>query len=112
MEKLLEIKKLFVPLCRGWYDNPTDAAGSAIETTTVMATLKYTTRQINGNYKIKVSGLYDGKKVNTLVGVSGLIKMVNDIELTNRLLDRAFACMDDKVCCKLRRGIRITFYVA
>ena len=47
-----------------------------------MATLKYTTREINANYKIKVSGLFDGKKVNTLVGVSGLIKMVNDIELT------------------------------
>ena len=77
-----------------------------------MATLKYTTREINANYKIKVSGLFDGKKVNTLVGVSGLIKMVNDIELTNRLLDRAFATMDDKVCCKLRRGIKISFYVA
>lgn len=76
-----------------------------------MATLKYTTRQINKNYKIKVSGLYDGQKVNTLVGVSGLLKIVNDIELTNRLLDRAFACMDDKVVCKLRRGIRVSFYV-
>lgn len=77
-----------------------------------MATLKYTTKEINRNYKIKVSGLYEGAKVNTLVGVSGLVRMVNDIELTNRLLDRAFACMDDKVCCKLRRGIRITFYIA
>lgn len=82
------------------------------QTTTVMATLKYTTREINANYKIKVSGLFDGKKVNTLVGVSGLIKMVNDIELTNRLLDRAFATMDDKVVCKLRRGLKISFYVA
>ena len=82
------------------------------QTTTVMATLKYTTREINANYKIKVSGLFDGKKVNTLVGVSGLIKMVNDIELTNRLLDRAFATMDDKCVCKLRRGIKISFYVA
>lgn len=77
-----------------------------------MATLKYTTREINHNYKIKVSGVYEGSKVNTLVGVSGLIRMVNDIDLTNRLLDRAFSCMEDKVCCKLRRGIRITFYVA
>lgn len=77
-----------------------------------MATLKYTTREINGNYKIKVSGLYDGKKINTLVGVSGLLRIVNDIDLTNRLLDRAFATLDDKVCCKLRRGVRITFYVA
>lgn len=77
-----------------------------------MATLKYTTREINGNYKIKVSGLYDGKKINTLVGVSGLLRIVNDIDITNRLLDRAFATLDDKVCCKLRRGVRITFYVA
>ena len=77
-----------------------------------MTTLKYSTRQINGNYKIKVSGTYDGKKVNTLVGVSGLIKMVNDIELTNRLLDRAFNDMTDCCVCKLRRGLKIFFYVA
>lgn len=77
-----------------------------------MATLKYTTREINRNYKIKVSGLYDGTKINTLVGVSGLVKMVNDIELTNRLLDRAFATMDDVCVCKLRRGLKISFYVA
>ena len=77
-----------------------------------MATLKYTTREINHNYKIKVSGVYEGSKVNTLVGVSGLLRMVNDIDLTNRLLDRAFSCMDDVCVCKLRRGIKISFYVA
>lgn len=77
-----------------------------------MATLKYTTREINHNFKIKVSGNYDGQKVNTLVGVSGLIRMVNDIELTNRLLDRAFSTMNDVCICKLRRGIKISFYVA
>lgn len=77
-----------------------------------MATLKYTTREINRNYKIKVYGLFDGKKVNTLVGVSGFLKMVNDIELSNRLLDRAFNCLEDKCVCKLRRGIKISFYVA
>lgn len=77
-----------------------------------MTTLKYTTREINHNFKIKVSGLYEGEKVNTLVGVSGLVRMVNDIELTNRLLDRAFSCMDDACICKLRRGIKISFYYA
>ena len=91
---------------------PTDAAGSAIETTTVMATLKYTTKEINRNYKIKVSGLYEGSKINTLVGVSGLIRLVGDIELTNRLLDRAFNDMTNCCVCKLRRGIKISFYVA
>ena len=77
-----------------------------------MATLKYTTREINGNYKIKVSGLFDGKKVNTLVGVSGFLKMVDDVELCNRLWDRAFRSMDDKCVCKLRRGLKISFYIA
>ena len=77
-----------------------------------MATLKYTTREINANYKIKVSGMYEGNKINTLVGVSGLIRLVVDIELTNRLLDRAFNCMEDVCVCKLRRGIKVSFYVA
>ena len=77
-----------------------------------MATLKYTTKKINGNWKIKVSGLFDGKKINTLVGVAGLVRIVADLELTNRLLDRAFNSLDDKCVCKLRRGIKISFYAA
>ena len=77
-----------------------------------MATLKYTTREINRNYKIKVSGIYDGAKVNTLVGVTGLVRIVADLELTNRLLDRAFNSLEDKCVCKLRRGIKISFYIA
>jgi len=75
-----------------------------------MTTLNYTTRQINREFKIKVSGLYEGKKINTLVGVSGLLRLVADIELTNRLLDRAFDCPLDKCVCRLRRGIIISFY--
>lgn len=75
-------------------------------------TLNYTTREINRNYKIKVSGIYEGEKVNTLVGVSGLVRMIGDIALTNRLLDRAFADMSDCCVCKLRRGLKISFYVA
>ena len=71
--------------------------------------LRYTTREINRNYKIKVAGLVDGSKVNTLVGVSGLIGMVG-VEMANKLLDRAFRCMDDKQICKLRRGLKITLY--
>lgn len=77
-----------------------------------MTTLKYTTKSINRNFKIKVSGIVADSKINTLVGVSGLVRLVNDIELTNRLLDRAFASKDDKVVCKLRRGIKISFYYA
>jgi hypothetical protein len=75
------------------------------------ATLKYTTKEINRTYKIKVSGMVDGKKINTLVGVSGLIDLVNNMELTNRLLNRAFSDPSDVCVCKLRRGIKISFYV-
>ena len=75
-----------------------------------MATLKYTSKEINFEFKIKVSGIFEGSKVNTLVGVSGLLRMVKDIELCNRLLDRAFASMTDSCICKLRRGLKISFY--
>ena len=74
------------------------------------AELNYTTREINRNFKIKVSGIYEGQKISTLVGVSGLLKIVNDIDLTNRLLDRAFNSGSDKEICKLRRGIKVSFY--
>lgn len=75
-----------------------------------MATLKYTARDINHNFKIKVYGIYNGQKVDKLVGVSGFLAMVEDVELCNRLLDRAFKTMKDKEVCKLRRGIKFTFY--
>ena len=75
-----------------------------------MERLNYKVRDINRNFKIKVSGIIDEKKINTLVGVSGLIRMVDDVELTNRLLDRAFNSREDRCICKLRRGLRIGFY--
>lgn len=73
--------------------------------------LNYSTREINRNFKIKVSGIVEGHKVNTLVGVTGFIAYVGDVALCNRLLNRAFNTMNDKEVCKLRRGIRISFYV-
>lgn len=51
--------------------------------------LEYTTKEINRTFKIKVNGLFNGKKINTLVGVSGLIKLVG-VEMANKLLRRAF----------------------
>lgn len=89
----------------------TDAAGSAMKQSDTMATLNYTKKEINRDYLIKVSGIVDGQRINTLVGVSGLLKIVGDLELTNRLLDRAFASIDDNCVCKLRRGVKISFYL-
>lgn len=72
--------------------------------------LNYTTKEINTNFRIKVNGIVDGKKVNTLVGVSGLIKLIG-VEMVNKMLRRAFAGKDDKLVCKLRRGIKVSFHV-
>jgi hypothetical protein len=77
-----------------------------------MEQLNYSVSEINRNFKIKVFGHINGRKINTLVGVSGLIKLLDGaIDLVNRLLDRAFNSKGDKCVCKLRRGLQISFYV-
>ena len=74
--------------------------------------LNYSTSEINRNFKIKVFGRINGRKVNTLVGVSGLLRILDGAtDLVNRLLDRAFNSRGDKCVCKLRRGLQISFYV-
>lgn len=72
--------------------------------------LEYTTKEINRNFRIKINGIVDGKKVNKLVGVKGLIELIG-VEMANKMLRRAFNGTDDKTVCKLRRGIKISFYV-
>ena len=77
-----------------------------------MKNLIYTTTEINRNFRIKVFGIDEtGKKVNKLMGVSGAMRLVGDIKIFNNLLDRAFNSMDDVCVCKLRRGVKVSFYV-
>lgn len=72
--------------------------------------LKYSTSEINMNFKIKVHTVNKyGRNINMLVGVAGLVRLIG-VEMTNKLLDRSFASADDKCICKLRRGVRVTFY--
>lgn len=74
-------------------------------------TLTYSTTVINKNFRLKVKGVdNNGNKINKLVGVSGLILLIGE-ELLNTFLDRAFTCMDDVCVCKLRRGLKVSFYV-
>ena len=77
-----------------------------------MEQLNYSVSEINRNFKIKVFGRINGRKINTLVGVSGLINILDGAtDLVNRILDRAFKSKGDKCVCKLRRGLQISFYV-
>lgn len=92
----------------------TDRAGSRNQDTTAMITiyngLAYTTKEINQNFRIKVNGIVDGKKINKLVGVAGLIRLIG-VEMANKMFRRTFAGKDDKLVCKLRRGIRVSFCI-
>lgn len=73
--------------------------------------LNYTTSEINKNFRIKVFGYNaEGKKINTLMGVAGILALIGE-ELLNKFLNRAFDCMDDVCVCKLRRGLKVSFYV-
>ena len=72
---------------------------------------KYTTKFINQNFRIKVFGRdAQGKKINTLMGVSGIIRMIGE-ELFFKFVQRALDCMLDKCVCKLRRGLVVSLYV-
>lgn len=73
--------------------------------------VSYTTTFINQNFRIKVYGRDEqGKKINSLYGVSGIIAMIGD-ELFYKFIQRAIDSMKDVCVCKLRRGLVISLYV-
>lgn len=70
----------------------------------------YSVTEINRNWLIKVYGVDEtGKRINKLVGVSGLLKLIG-IDLAAKFIKKAFERGLDKFICKLRRGLKITFY--
>ena len=72
--------------------------------------LEFTTKFINSNFRIKVFGrTEDGKKINTLVGVSGILKLIG-AELFNKFIKRALKAGLDACRCALRRGLVVTLY--
>ncbi|TFD94649.1 ribosomal large subunit pseudouridine synthase B [Dysgonomonas capnocytophagoides] len=71
--------------------------------------LNFSTMEVNRNFKIKVSGESNGQKVHKLVGVYGLLELIGT-DLTNTFIEKAFNKGLDKVECKLRRGLKVTFY--
>ena len=72
---------------------------------------KFTTKFVNANFRIKVFGRdANGKKINTLMGVSGIIRLIGE-ELFYKFVQRALDCMKDVCVCKLRRGLQVSLYV-
>lgn len=72
--------------------------------------LRYSSKFVNRNFRLKVSGVDNlGNRINKLVGVAGMIALIG-VEMFNKLLDRAARCLEDVCVCKLRRGLKISFY--
>lgn len=67
------------------------------------------TTYVNRNWRMKVSGQNEGKRVHKLVGVSGLIEIVG-MDLFFKMVLKAKEKAEDKVVFKLRRGLLVTFY--
>ena len=77
----------------------------------VKETKKFDSKFINQNFRIKVFGRDEnGKKINTLMGVSGIIKLIGET-LFFKFVQRALDCMRDVCVCKLRRGLQVSLYV-
>lgn len=69
--------------------------------------MKYDTTFINRNFLLKVYGVdSDNKRINRLVGVSGLVGLIGT-ELTEKF---ALNSKKDSVKCRLRRGLQVTLY--
>lgn len=68
------------------------------------------TATINRNFRIKVAGLVDGVRVNKLVGVRGLLKILGTWAKVVKFVLRAFDCLADKCVCKIYGGAKVTFY--
>ena len=72
---------------------------------------RFSSKFVNQNFRIKVFGVDEnGKKINTLVGVSGIIRLIGE-ELFYKFVQRALDCMMDVCVCKLRRGLQVSLYV-
>ena len=77
----------------------------------VKETKQFSTKFVNQNFRIKVYGRDEnGKKINTLMGVSGIIKLIGET-LFFKFVQRALDCMRDVCVCKLRRGLQVSLYV-
>ncbi|MBF0577708.1 hypothetical protein [Dysgonomonas sp. GY617] len=72
--------------------------------------INYSTKEVNQQFKIKVYGINDGKMIDSLVGMDGLIKIVDDNDQVNTMIEKAFSKGLDKFERKLRRGLKVTFY--
>ena len=77
--------------------------------TTIYNGLEYSTKSINRNFRIKVNGIVDGKKINKLVGVKGLIELIG-VGMANKMLRHAFNAFGEYDAKTIRKAVLETGY--
>lgn len=73
------------------------------------AQTRNSSKYINKNWRIKVSGFTGKEKLHSLIGVAKLIEILG-AELTDEIVDKANLKGLDKVTFKFRRGLKVTLY--
>jgi hypothetical protein len=73
------------------------------------AVTRHSSKYINQNWRIKISGFTGKEKVHTLIGVKKLTDILG-AELTDTLIDKASERGIDKITFKFRRGLKVTLY--
>ena len=69
------------------------------------------TATINRNFRIKVSGMFNGEYINKLVGIKGLLEILGGSwQRLVKMVLRAFNSLADKCACKIYGGAKVTFY--
>lgn len=73
--------------------------------------IQLTTATINRNFRIKVNGMFNGVKINKLVGIRGLLEILGGSwDKLVKFVLRAFNSLADKCACKIYGGATVTFY--
>lgn len=92
--------------------NKTNSVMNKTYFTKMFGKIQLNTTVINRNFRIKVAGIVNGVKVNKLVGVSGLLNILDGSwEKLVKMVLRAFNSAADKCRCKIYGGAAVTFYV-
>jgi hypothetical protein len=70
---------------------------------------RHSSKYINQNWRIKVSGFTGKEKLHTLIGVSRLVSILG-ADITDTLIEKATERGIDKITFRFRRGLKVTLY--
>jgi len=73
------------------------------------AQTRNSSKYVNANWKIKISGFTGEEKLHTLIGVAKLRGILGE-EIADSIIDKATEKGIDKITFRFRRGLKITLY--